>query len=673
MRALLRAALILCVLIWVPGSATASPGSFVYVTSTTCIIVAGPCTVNLLVYDATTAGLVTTIPISVGRAPFVPGIAISPDGSRLYVSVSVGASPQIVAVDATRHTVIGRFGDGFAGNLAVSHDGTLLFDAIGGMRIYDIASQQLVTSIAAIVGPAGPIAADPVQDRVYWVEEGGSSCFSSTEFRAYDMVLGSTVAVSPTAASPALAWGDLFVSRDDSRLYLSAYGSPCGLHPPGEIQVLNPVSLTVTNDIAMTAMIGSVDSLTRNRVYAWDEFGDLSVLDRDTFATISQAKTVGISSMSVTADEARAYIASPNTLSVMDLGTNQIARTLSVPGLSSRVLTTPPNPAASVCGYRVDTSQSWWSVNGGTASIGLKTNCTWLATSDSTWARLAVPGGAGNATLSLTVDSNYTTTNRTATLIIGGQVVTVTQASFSSTPPFGTVDAPADNATGLSGAISVTGWALDDVGVARVRIYRDPVTGEEAGQQVFIGNATFVDGARPDVQAAYPAFPYASRAGWGLQVLTNMLPNQGNGQFRLYAYADDVDGHTTLLGFKTVTIDNATSILPFGTIDTPGQGDTVSGVVVNFGWALSPALIPVDGSTIDVLIDGVASGHPVYNNLRPDIAALFPNFPNSNGAIGYFVLDTTRLSNGVHTIAWVVRDSNGGAAGIGSRFFTVAN
>jgi hypothetical protein len=258
-------------------------------------------------------------------------------------------------------------------------------------------------------------------------------------------------------------------------------------------------------------------------------------------------------------------------------------------------------------------------------------------------------------------------------LSIGGQVVTVTQASFSSTPPFGTVDTPADNSTGLSGAISVTGWALDDVGVARVRIYRDPVAGEAAGPQVFIGNATLVDGARPDVQAAFPAFPYASRAGWGLQVLTNVLPKQGNGQFRFYAYADDVDGHTTLLGFKTVTIDNATAVLPFGTIDTPGQGDTVSGVVVNFGWALSSALIPVDGSTIDVLIDGVESGHPVYNNFRSDIATLFPSFPNSNGAIGYFVLDTTRLSNGVHTIAWIVRDGNGGAQGIGSRFFTVAN
>jgi hypothetical protein len=37
------------------------------------------------------------------------------------------------------------------------------------------------------------------------------------------------------------------------------------------------------------------------------------------------------------------------------------------------------------------------------------------------------------------------------------------------------------------------------------------------------------------------------------------------------------------------------------------------------------------------------------------------------------VLDTTPLSNGIHTVGWVVRDAAGHTAGIGSRFFTVAN
>lgn len=87
----------------------------------------------------------------------------------------------------------------------------------------------------------------------------------------------------------------------------------------------------------------------------------------------------------------------------------------------------------------------------------------------------------------------------------------------------------------------------------------------------------------------------------------------------------------------------------------------------------SPGVIPTDGSTIEVLIDNVVVGRPVYNNFRADIAALFPGYANSNGAVGYFIIDTRTLSNGVHTIAWVVRDSLGRAEGIGSRFFTVFN
>jgi hypothetical protein len=66
-------------------------------------------------------------------------------------------------------------------------------------------------------------------------------------------------------------------------------------------------------------------------------------------------------------------------------------------------------------------------------------------------------------------------------------------------------------------------------------------------------------------------------------------------------------------------------------------------------------------------------GHPVYNNYRVDIATLFPGLQNSDGAVGYFYLDTTKLTNGVHTIAWSVTDSAGNDQGIGSRYFTVQN
>ena len=251
------------------------------------------------------------------------------------------------------------------------------------------------------------------------------------------------------------------------------------------------------------------------------------------------------------------------------------------------------------------------------------------------------------------------------------QTVAVTVAAPA--PPFGSLDTPADNIA-ASGELGVTGWALDAAAIKEVDIYRDPVAGEPTGL-VFIGKADIVRGARPDVQAAFPTFPNNDAAGWGFMILTNMFPNGGNGAFKLSVIAVNYAGLTTLLGTRHVTGANAASLLPFGTIDTPSQGQTVSGTLVNFGWALTPAAsgIPVDGSTINVYVDGIAVGHPVYNQFRSDIATLFPGRFNSNGAVGYYMIDTTLLTNGLHSISWSVRDNAGQLNGIGSRYFRVQN
>ena len=154
-------------------------------------------------------------------------------------------------------------------------------------------------------------------------------------------------------------------------------------------------------------------------------------------------------------------------------------------------------------------------------------------------------------------------------------------------------------------------------------------------------------------------------------VLTNMLPNSGNGTFTLYAVARSREGESRVIGSRTITAANLASTLPFGTIDTPTQGQTVSGVVTNFGWALTPnpKHIPDDGSTIAVYIDGAFVGRPSYGHYRPDIAGLFPGYLNANGAVGFFQFDSRGLSNGLHTISWHVTDSGGATSGMGSRFF----
>jgi hypothetical protein len=100
---------------------------------------------------------------------------------------------------------------------------------------------------------------------------------------------------------------------------------------------------------------------------------------------------------------------------------------------------------------------------------------------------------------------------------------------------FGSFDSPADSTARVAGVLPVTGWALDAVEVLKVDIWREPVGSEPAGALIFIGDAIFVDGARPDVEALNPKVPFNNRDGWGYQMLTNSMP-QRQGHFQTARY-----------------------------------------------------------------------------------------------------------------------------------------
>ncbi len=305
-----------------------------------------------------------------------------------------------------------------------------------------------------------------------------------------------------------------------------------------------------------------------------------------------------------------------------------------------------------------------WIVEEETSWLG----CTPTSGNDSGQVTVSVdPGGmsAGTYIGSITVtDLNAADSS---------QFITVTLTVFaagSDSAPFGQFATPGDGAA-VSSSIAVTGWVLDDVQVESVKIYRDG-----QGGPVYIGDALLVEGARPDVETSYPTYPMNYKAGWGYMMLTNFLPDGGNGTFKIHAVARDSSGHETTLGTKTITCDNADAVKPFGAIDTPTQGGEASGAAFrNHGWVLTPMpnSVPTDGSTIEVYVDGVYLGHPVYDVYREDVATLFPGYSNSDGAHAYFDFDTTGYAAGVHTIYWVAGDSAGNTDGIGSRYFTIQN
>lgn len=354
---------------------------------------------------------------------------------------------------------------------------------------------------------------------------------------------------------------------------------------------------------------------------------------------------------------------------------------------------------------------------------------SWTAQSDRPWVVVTPAAGIGSRVVNVSVtDPGGASAHANLTIsatrdgIVEAQTIPVTfvarVANASTGAPVGTVDTPASSGPAIGGSLAVTGWAVDDVGVREVLVWRScvetidrprgacqsPVPGAPEG--VLLGVATRLSGARPDVEAAYRGWPDAQRAGWGLLVLTNLLPDIGRGRpfggqgtFGLHVYATDVEGQTTLLGSRTIVIDNDGAVRPFGAIDAPTQGGTVSGVIPTFGWVLTPdsgtgVVIPPSGNTVQVFVDGALAGTVTYNHCRgtvgtppptgvlcdDDVATAFRgdgtryrNLDAGRGAIGVHVLDTTTLADGQHTIVWVVTDSAGRSENVGSRYFFVSN
>ncbi len=305
----------------------------------------------------------------------------------------------------------------------------------------------------------------------------------------------------------------------------------------------------------------------------------------------------------------------------------------------------------------------------------------WIVTANSNWVTYTPEFGIDSDIVTITVDpSAFSPGSYSARLAISDlnasnspQFVDVyleVHAPGTTANPFGTFASP-DTPTVAGGSVPLTGWALDDIGIESVKLYR-----QAGADLIYFGDAVFVEGARPDVESAYPTYPNNYKAGWGYMLLTNFLPDQGNGTFTFYTIAVDKEGNQTTLGTRTITCDNANSVKPFGAIDTPAPGGTASGTAYrNHGWVLTPMPnnIPKDGSTIEVYIDGVMVGNPVYNQYRADIAQFFPGYANSDGAHAYFDFDTTVYDTGVHTLVWLARDNAGNSDGIGSRYFVVQN
>jgi len=649
-----------------------------------------------------------------------PGLGFTVDGASFTSAQNfswIAGSMHTVAVSSPQNGTAGtRYAwTNWSDGGAVSH--TIMAPSSPTTYTANFTTQYSLT-LSASPGSGGTVAANPSSADGFY-NSGTSVQLTATANSGYQF--GSFSGALTGASNPQSVV--MSAPRSVAGNFTALSGAVVSTNPPGLSFTVDGVAYTGTHNFSWA--LGSVHTLAVNSPqngtagtrYAWANWSDggaishtvtvtnATVLYTANFTTqyllALSASPSGGGSLTANPPSGDGYYANGTSVQVTAAATAGFTFTGFSGDLTgstnpqSIAMTAPRSATGSFSGFStltVDHSKlNFGTANGivtspQTVRVNIAAGVSWSASSNQPNISVSPSSGIGSGAFQVTASAGP------------GGVVTVSSPGASGSPqiqvnvtsvipgaPFGSFDTPTNNLTGVAGAIAVTGWALDSVEVTKVDIWREPIAGEATGSNglVYIGDVVFVADARPDVEGLNPAAPLNYRAGWGYLLLTNFLPNNnggaggpGNGPYYLHAIAHNKSGTILDLGTRTINVDNAHATKPFGTIDTPGQGGTASGsAYINFGWALTqnPNVIPFDGSTITVYLDSVPVGHPTYNQFRSDIASLFPGHANSNGAVGFFYIDTTKLANGVHTISWTVFDNVGHGDGIGSRFFNVQN
>ncbi len=229
-----------------------------------------------------------------------------------------------------------------------------------------------------------------------------------------------------------------------------------------------------------------------------------------------------------------------------------------------------------------------------------------------------------------------------------GRVTTLPGSTITIANHLGYMDTPVSGTT-LKGTKNVSGWFLDEDGVASIEVIVD---GAVAGQAVY-------GDSRSDVQKAFPEYSNGN-AGYHYALDTGQF---SDGQHNVTIKETDKNGRVTTLPGSTITIANH-----LGYMDTPVSGTTLKGTKNVSGWFLDK-----DGVvSIEVMVDGAVVGKAVYGDSRPDVQKAFPEY--SNGNAGYhYVLDTAQFSDGQHTVTIKQTDKNGRVTILPENTITISN
>lgn len=223
---------------------------------------------------------------------------------------------------------------------------------------------------------------------------------------------------------------------------------------------------------------------------------------------------------------------------------------------------------------------------------------------------------------------------------------TFTVKNLTSTNPVAlNIDIPNAQSGAVSGTASFAGWAVSSNGsISSVQILVDGVAK---------GNAQY-GVSRPDVCAAYPGRAGCPNVGWTFSLDTTVLTNS--------AHVLEVDVTSSAGEHATISRAFTVSNSYFGnpitiSIDQPaGDASPYEGLAQFSGWALDQSSAI---ASVAISIDGVPYGAAQYGISRPDICSSYPGAPGCPNVGWSILVDTTHLTDGIHTLGVTVTAANG--------------
>jgi hypothetical protein len=120
-------------------------------------------------------------------------------------------------------------------------------------------------------------------------------------------------------------------------------------------------------------------------------------------------------------------------------------------------------------------------------------------------------------------------------------------------------------------------------------------------------------------------------------------------------------------GGKPAESGTSLSRLPFGSLDIPRSGETVTGTVGIGGWALSE-----DGiSRVAIYVDRSYVLAATLGGPRPDVAKIYPTIPDAASSGFNAALDTSSFPAGSHEIVVQAYSKLGASRDIGTATVTI--